>query len=110
MMTHSELYDLVENDTKNSKLKEIAELFLTAMTDWPSYNLEEIDKFILELKEYYGNPLTLDKISSKRFRNENAWRHESGSSIAEMIEYSKLYYKESDFDTIINLILNYYKN
>lgn len=108
-MTHSELYDLVENDTKNSKLKEIAELFLNAMNDWPTYNLEEIDKFILEIKEYFGNPLTLDKISSKKILNENAWKHESGSSIAEMIEYSKLYYNETDFDTIINMILSYYK-
>ena len=108
-MTYSELYDLVERDTENNKLKEIAELFLNAMTDWPSYNLEEIDTFILELKEYFGNPLTLDKISSKEFQNINAWKHESGSSIAELIEYSKLYYNETDFDTIINMILNYYR-
>ncbi len=108
-MTYSELYDLVESDTENSKLKEIAELFLTAMNDWPTYNLEEIDTFLLELKEYFGNPLTLDKISSKEFQNVNAWKHESGSSIAEMIEYSKLYYNETDFDVILDLILNNYK-
>lgn len=110
---HSELWKLVENDSTNHKLKEIAELFLEAMTDWPTYNQELISEFITEIKDFFGSPLTLKKIDSKQMDfniEENIWRKESGSSIAEMIEFSKLYYDETDFDKIVFNILNYYSN
>jgi thiol-disulfide isomerase/thioredoxin len=109
--TNSELYDLVELDTTSNKIKQIAELFLTAMNDWPTYNQSEITDFIKEVKEYFGSPLTIEKIDAKN-RNEidevNFWRIESGSSIAEMIEFSKLYFNETDFDRIVSDILSYY--
>lgn len=110
--TNSELYDLVELDTTSNKIKQIAELFLTAMNDWPTFNQNEITDFIKEVKEYFGSPLTLEKIDAKN-RNEidevNFWRIESGSSIAEMIEFSKLYFNETDFDKIVSDILSYYR-
>ncbi|SFB15721.1 hypothetical protein SAMN05660845_1903 [Flavobacterium swingsii] len=109
--TNLELYDLVELHTTSNKIKQIAELFLTAMNDWPTFNLNEITDFIKEVKEYFGSPLTLEKIDAKN-RNEidevNFWRIESGSSIAEMIELSKLYFNETDFDKIVSDILIYY--
>lgn len=109
--TNSELYDLVELDTTSNKIKQIAELFSTAMNDWPTYNQNEITDFVKEVKEYFGSPLTIEKIDAKN-KNEidevNFWRIESGSSIAEMIEFSKLYFNETDFDKIVNDILSYY--
>ena len=109
--TNLELYDLVELDTTNNKLKQLAELFLTAMNDWPTFNQTEITEFIKEVKEYFGSPLTLEKIDAKN-RNEidevNFWRNESGSSIAEMFEFSKTFFNETDFDKIVSNILNYY--
>lgn len=109
--TNSELYDLVELDTTSYKIKQIAELFSTAMNDWPTYNQNEITDFVKEVKEYFGSPLTIEKIDAKN-KNEidevNFWRIESGSSIAEMIEFSKLYFNETDFDKIVSDILSYY--
>ena len=109
--TNSELYDLVELDTTSNKIKQIAELFSTAMNDWPTYNQNEITDFVKEVKEYFGSPLTIEKIDAKN-KNEidevNFWRIESGSSIAEMIEFSKLYFNETDFDKTVNDILSYY--
>lgn len=110
---YSELLELVESDLTNHKLKKIAELFLEAMRDWPTYNQEMIFDFIAELKNFFGSPLTLNKIDEKVIDyniEENVWRKESGSSIAEMIEFSKLYYNETDFDKIVVNILNYYSN
>ena len=108
-MKYSELYNLIEKDNSNNKLKEIAELFLEAMNDWPTPNQTEIKEFIAELKEYFGSPITLEKIDEKKIEAENFWKHESGSTICEMIEYSKLYYNETDFDNIVNKIFDYYK-
>ncbi|TRX37487.1 hypothetical protein [Flavobacterium restrictum] len=79
----------------------------------PTYNQEIISEFITELKDFFGSPLTLIKIDAKIIDfniDENVWRKESGSSIAEMIEFSKLYHNENDFDKIVFKILNYYSN
>ena len=109
--TKLELYNLVELDTTSNKIKQIAELFLTAMNNWPTYNQNEITDFIKEAKDYFGAPLTLEKIDIKN-RNKigegNFWRIESGSSIAEMIELSKLYFNEPDFEKMVSDVLIYY--
>ena len=47
--TYSTLYDLVDLDTKDHKLKDISTLFLCAMTDWPTFDQMEIDQFVKEL-------------------------------------------------------------
>lgn len=108
--TYFELEDLIEADNSKHKLKDIAELFLTAMNDWPTYNQVRIDEFINELKEHFGEPLSIEKIKVKKLKmdTQNSWRNESGSSICEMIELSKLHYGEMDFDKIIANIFDYY--
>jgi len=105
------LYNLVELDESIHKVKDLAHLFLNAMNDWPTYNQKNIADFVRELKEYFGSPLTVEKIDSKKLNtNEElvGWRHEAGSAIAEMIEMSTQFCRESDFDKILQNILNYY--
>lgn len=58
---YSTLWNLVDIDKKDHKLKDIATLFLNAINDWPTYNQTEIQEFIKELKAYFGSPLTIDK-------------------------------------------------
>ena len=81
------------------------------MNDWPTFNQTEISAFIKELKEYFGSPLTLEKIDAKKLNindDVNVWRNESGTSIAELIESSKTYFEETDFDKIVSNVLSYY--
>ena len=106
--TYSILFDLVDIDTKDHKEKDIATLFLNAMNDWPTYNQKEISDFVKELKDYFGNPLTIEKISAKKFDGQNAWQIEAGSSIADLIDISTKFCNQSDFDKIVENFLNYY--
>lgn len=106
--TYSVFYDLVDNDTKDHKLKDIATLFLNAMNDWPTSNQEEISDFINELKDYFGTPLTIEKIMKRKFDGQNAWQLEAGSSIADLIDISTKFCNQSDFDKIVDSLLNYY--
>lgn len=106
--TYSTLFDLVDIDTKDHKQKDIATLFLNAMNDWPTYNQKEISDFVKELKDYFGNPLTIEKISAKKFDGQNAWQIEAGSSIAELIDISTKFCNQSDFDKIVENFLNHY--
>lgn len=108
--TYSTLWNLVDIDTKDHKLNYIATLFLNAMNDWPTYNQTDIQDFIKEFKAYFGFPLTIEKIDKKKFDGQNAWQVEAGSSIAELIDTSIKFCNESDFDKIIDNVLNYYND
>ena len=106
--TYSTLFNLVDTDTKDHKQKEIATLFLRAMNDWPTYNQKEIADFVKELKDYFGTPLTIEKITTKEFDGQNAWQIEAGSSIADLINISTRFCNQSDFDKIVDSFLNHY--
>ncbi len=111
VQTLDQLFQLVENDSNTHHLRDIALLFISAMTDWPTYNQTSINDFISELKEFYSFDLSIEVIDSKTIDfniEENVWKNEAGSSISDMIALSILYYGETDFDTIIQNILNYY--
>lgn len=108
--TYSTLWNLVDIDKKDHKLKDIATLFLNAMNDWPTYNQTDIQDFIKELKTYFGFPLTIEKIDKKKFDGQNAWQDEAGSSIAELIDTSTRFCNEPDFDKIIDNVLKYYND
>ena len=98
---------MVDIDKADHKLKDIAELFVTAARDWDTFNQTDISDFVRELKQYFGSPLTKENISNKSF--DNAWRHEAGSSIFQMIDLSERFCNQSDFDKILNDILSYYE-
>lgn len=106
--TYETLWSLVDLDTENHKVKDIATLFLNAMNDWPTMNQTLITDFIRELKNYFGEPLTIEKLDSIKFNGQNAWQLEAGSSIADLIDISTQFCNESEFDKIIDIILNYY--
>lgn len=106
--TYSTLWSLVDIDEKEHILKTYATLFLDAMNDWKLTKTENIYKFIADLKEYFGNPLTQDKIVEKKFDGVNAWELEAGSSIAELISISANVEKQIDFDKIVEKFINFY--
>ena len=106
MTKTSQLETLVDIDKVDHKLKDIAQLFLNAATDWDTFNQTDILDFVKELKQYFGSPLTKEKINDKPL--DRAWRHEAGSSIFQMIDLSEMFYSQSDFDKILSDILFYY--
>lgn len=111
--TYSTLWNLVNIDNKDHKLKDIATLFLNAMNDWPTYNQTDIQEFIKELKAYFGSPLIIEKIDNKKLDltdEFNPWRHEAGSAIAELIDTSTRFCNQSDFDNIIDSVLSFYND
>ncbi len=110
ILTYSTLSDLVHNDTKEHKLKDIATLFLMAMNDWPTRNQTKIADFVQEIEHYFGTPLTIQKLNNSSPNGQNAWQLEAGSSIAELIDISTNFYNQSEFHKIVDNILNYYSS
>jgi hypothetical protein len=107
--TYSTLWNLVEIDQDDHKLKDLAALFLKAMNDWPSEDQSEISDFVNDLKSYFGSPLTIEKIEARKFDGQNAWQVETGSSIAELIDTSTRYFNEKNFENIVKNILYFYE-
>ena len=103
----SQLETLVDIDKADHKLKDVAQLFINAATDWDTFNQTDISDFVKELKQYFGSPLTKEKIAGKSL--DNAWRHEAGCSIFQMLDLSEKFYNQSDFDKILSDILFYYE-
>lgn len=108
--TYATLSKLVDIDKEDHKLKDIAILFLQAINDWQASNLTDIQDFAREFKAYFGTPLTIGKINKKKIDGQNAWHLEAGSSVAELIEISTIFFNESDFDKIIDSVLNFYND
>jgi hypothetical protein len=107
--TSSELDDLVDLDQTDHVTKDLTYLFLAAMNDWPTTDLTNIQEFINSVENYFGSPLTIDKISIKEFNANNAWQVEAGASLTELIDTSIKFCDQSDFRLIVESILTYYE-
>jgi len=106
--TYSTLWNLVDIDINAHTQKDIVTLFLNAMNDWDTLNQTEIASFITELKNYFGTPLTIKKITEKKVDVQNAWKIEAGTSIANLIDISTKFCNQSEFDKIVATFLDFY--
>lgn len=109
-VTIDDLQKAINSDSSNGRVKEIAELFVIAMNDWPTLNQTQIREFVSELEEFYGYPITCERIDNKNQEiaiEQDIWRHESGSSIAEVIDISSRFENENDFEKIVQGLIDY---
>src|SRR5690606_40966567 len=64
--TINDLEELVLADNGNHSLKNLAELLLLAINDWPVISENKIENFITEFKKFYANEITIENLSSKK--------------------------------------------
>lgn len=107
--TYTTLWNLVEADENEHKLKDMAVLLLEAMNDWPRAGQNNIADFLNDLKDYFGQPLTIKTIRARKFDEQNAWQLEAGAAIQELLVISDgCYDEQTDCAKAINHILNHY--
>ncbi len=111
LTTIHQLENLIAIDPAGHPIKQMASLFVRAMYDWDTEGQISIAEFIEETKDFFGTPLTPDKIHSKpvNLSDNSAWKYEAGSSLVEMIRLSQKVDQQSDFDQIIEDIITYYQ-
>lgn len=110
IISYSELFDAIENDNSDNKIKASAEFLLTSITDYPNVNLKEPIDFLNELKHEIGSPLTYELIDNYKkkltFDNgDNTWKKEALSSVLEMFYGDKT----KTLDELIREISIHYK-
>ena len=109
IISFEELYDKVEQDVSNNKIKTAAKALLTAINDWPIPNLSEPQKLLLALTNEIGLPLIhkrIENYSKILIVNNDSWKMEAISSLLEMFEYDST----KTLDEIINDITIHYKS
>lgn len=112
-MQSYELEEAISKDGEEHNIKKMAKLLINAVNDWPTFNQTRIESFVEELKDYYGYPITPERIHNKKVNldeNQNAYPQEAGESILEKIKISARFENESDFEKIVKRILVHYKN
>ncbi len=107
--TFRSLLHMVYLDKTNHTTRDLARLFVSALTDWG--NCQNIPTCIALFKAEIGNPLTIENTAYYRGGNSEdwAWRWEVGAALNKMIEISTQVYGVSDFDTIVDNFLSYYE-
>lgn len=110
--TYDTLWNLVDLDPKEHLIKDISKLFLEAMHDWPTQNLESISQFVSELESRFDEPLTCERIEAKSFYGLNsglsAWQLESTGSLINMLKLHTKYHGPIKLDELVNKLLLYY--
>jgi hypothetical protein len=109
IITDDELDTAIETCSKDHPQKDIALLLLLAMNDWPTPDQYNLRVFCKEVTNYFGIPLTVQKLESKQFNGENAWEIEASGSIIDLINISTKHLKESNFDKIIDSCLKHFE-
>ncbi|MBK9489951.1 MAG: hypothetical protein IPO07_15135 [Haliscomenobacter sp.] len=108
--SYDSLMFLVNQDKSDHVLKDIAQLFISALRDWPTDNSRDIVKCIQEFKDYFGDPFTfVDSRSINRIKVEGWWQEEAGASLRQMIDLSIKHFGAADFDAIVDRVLSYYE-
>lgn len=106
--TYDTLWSLVDLDPNDHLIKELSKLFLEAMQDWPTRNLQSISRFISELRNCFGESLTLELIKTKSQQDLGAWQLESTGSLIEMLELYSKQYDPIQLDELVDKLLLHY--
>ncbi len=89
ILTYDELLNAIENDSTHNDIKALANLLLSAVTDWPTLNLQEPKDLVAELKKEIKNSLTfnyLDQYLKSLKSEKDSWKIEAVTALLEMFE------------------------
>ena len=113
-ISYDELFNAIENDTTENNFKTSAEFLMSAVTDWPTLNLQEPQNLIAELKNEIKKKLNFDNIESylKNLRATNdAWKIEAVSALLEMFDFDRKCNndKSIDLEIIVEKLTQHYR-
>ena len=106
--TYDTLWSLVDLDTTDHLVKELAKLFLQAMQDWPTRNSNDISAYVSQLKQFFGEPLNQERIESKPINTLTLWQIESAGSLVQMLTLAYKYDGPVNLDEVVDRILLHY--
>ncbi|PIV50511.1 MAG: hypothetical protein COS19_03975 [Flavobacteriaceae bacterium CG02_land_8_20_14_3_00_34_13] len=112
-ISYDELFNAIENDLTENKFKTSAEFLMSAVTDWPTLNLQEPKDLIAELKSEIKEKLTFDNLEGylKNLKpNTDAWKMEAVTALLEMFDFDRINNDRSiDLEIIVDKLTQHYR-
>jgi hypothetical protein len=97
-ITWEELQQLPEPEADQRHVLVLAGFLLTAILDWPTYNLQEPVDLLTALEQEVGDPLTYDRLHQYYASlplPEEGWKVESISSLLHLMEQAPTHLGDS---------------
>jgi hypothetical protein len=114
ILTYEELSNALDKDVTSNNFKIAAEFLYNAVTDWPTFNLQEPTDLVAELKKDIQGKLTytnIDNYSKQLDLSVDAWKAEATSSLLEMFDFERknIFDKSVQLESIIEKITKHYR-
>lgn len=94
----SEIEERVSDNILDSRTKEIIEIFLIAINDWPN-DVETFEAYVSQVEDFLKSTATKATLQvGLRFNGNNAWE---GESITELIKVYKFYQETMSLSDIV---------
>ena len=92
LISYNELVNAIENDSTANAFKLLAEFLMSAVTNWPTLNLQEPKDLIEELSHEINENLTFDNLNNylKGLKpHKDAWKIEAVAALLEMFDFDR---------------------
>lgn len=113
-LSYDELQNAIDNDGTANNFKTAADFLLSAITDYPTFNLKEPTELVAGLKQTLNDKLTFDNLNNhlkSLTSDNNAWTIEAINSLLEMFDFERknTFNKEIELETIIQQLTQHYR-
>jgi len=113
-LSYDELQDAILNDGTDNNYKTAADFLLSAVNDYPTFNLKEPSGLVAALRQKVNDILTFDNLSNylkSLSPDTDAWTMEAISSILKMFDFNRkeVFDHTIELETIIRQLTQHYR-
>ena len=113
-LSYDELQNAIENDRTDNNFKIAADFLLSAVTDYPSFNLKEPTDLVAALQQSVNDRLTFDNLEKylkSLSPDKDAWTMEAITALLEMFDFKRKYTfdRTIELDRIIQQLTQHYR-
>ena len=113
-LSYDELQNAIENDLTDNNFKTAANFLLSAVTDYPTFNLKEPTDLVAALRQSINSKLTFDNLNyylKSLSPDKDTWTIEAITSLLEMFDFERknTFDKTIEIETVIRQLTQHYR-
>ncbi|GAB3837447.1 hypothetical protein [Hymenobacter jeollabukensis] len=90
MLSFAGLQTAIETLPAHDPRVALAELLVSALTDWPEAGLQELEALLIALHAEISGPLTFDSLSCYSQRTDDPWKREAVNALLELFDLDRI--------------------
>jgi len=113
-LSYDELQNAIDIDEPANNFKTAADFLLSAVGDYPTFNLKEPTDLVAALRQSINDKLTFENLNNylkSLSPDKDAWTMEAVNSLLEMFDFDRnnTFDKTIELETIIRLLTKHYR-